>query len=928
MAGKNVVRTDVVQIRYDVDDSPLQGISREVNDMKNDVVKGVKSSDNALNNLQQETNQTGQKFREAGQDADKFKNKVKGVGDESGKASGLLGKLKDTIGGLGLGGMVAGAAGGLGIAAIFGSANDGVKALNQLQAQTGATKAEMQELGGIAKEVYTNNMGESLDDVVKSMATVKNTTGASGNELKGLTHNALLLRDTFDFDVNESVRSADMLMKQFGLSGDEAYNLIAQGAQLGLDKNGNLLDSFNEYSVHFKQLGLDSQDMMSIFANSAEQGVFDIDKIGDAVKEFGIRAIDGSKGTAEGFASIGLNADTMAQKFTAGGDTAKSAFQETVNALASMKDPVAQNAAGVALFGTMWEDLGPKAVLAMSTTNKKVNENKNALEGINAVKYDDATSALSALGRTINVAMADSVSGAVGIATELINGFTTGIKEAASFTKEHWGTIKPIIMGVAIALGAYLLVLGAYTLGTKLAAAAEYIKSDALKKSAAAMWANNTAMLASPMTWIVLGIIALIAAIILLVKNWDKVKAAVLSFVDTAKGYLSQFWTWITGIFSGIWTSIVNVWNSLKQSVLSFVMSVWTTVVTWFTAIKTFFMTIWTGIVTFLSGIWQSIWGVIGGAVMAIWGVISTIFSYIFQIIAAVMQGIWNKIVSVWTTIVSAIVGFLQAIWNFYVSIWSAIFSFIAGIMQSIWSKIVSVWSIVVSAVGGFLQAIWSRVTSVWNSIRSTISSILSGISSTISSIWSGIVSKIGSFLSNIWTKITTKFNQVLEWLRNLKDKFLEVGGNLIKGLLDGITNKMGDLKNKVKEIGDNVLGGVKEFFGIASPSKEFALIGQYNIQGLEQGMMSSLPSLRQTVSAIGETTLGSYSGAYTPENSPAMSNTSRSETNTYSPQFNLTVSGAENPRDIERKVKQWVREAMTETFSSFGRRNPRLREV
>ena len=861
MASKNVVRQDIVQISYDIDDSGLTSISREINEMKSDIVKGVNTSETALNDLQKETNQTGNKFREAEKDANKFNEELKDTQDEAKGASGILDKLKDTLGGLSFGGIGAAVAG---IGAAFGFANNGVKAMNQLQAQTGATKAEMQELGGIAKEVYANNMGESLDDVVKSMATVKNTTNTSGKELQGLTHNALLLRDTFDFDVNESVRSADMLMRQFGVTGDEAYNLIAQGAQLGLDKNGNLLDSFNEYSVHFKQLGLSATDMMSIFANSAEQGVFDIDKIGDAVKEFGIRAIDGSKTTSEGFATIGLNADTMAAKFAAGGDSAKNAFQETVNALAGMKDPVAQNAAGVALFGTMWEDLGSKAVLAMSTTNSRVNESKNALEEINQVKYQDATSALSALGRTINVELGDAMSASVGVVVEAINKLKSGVQAVASFTKEHWSTIKPIIMGVAIVLGTYLAILSAYTIGTKLAAAAEYIKSGALLASAKAMWANNTAMLASPMTWIVLGIMALIAAIVLLVKNWDTVKAAVLSFTSTAMGYLSTFWNWLKGIFS---------------------------------AIGSFIVSIFTGIASFLSGIWQSIWSVIGGAVMAIWGVISTAFSYARQIVFAIMQGIW--------------------------------------------SKITAVWSSIVSVVGGFVQSLWSKVQSAFQRVASTVSSVMSKIMSVIRSIWSNIVSVVGNFVGKIWSKVTSKFNQLVSWLSNLKSKFLSVGKNLIKGLLDGITNKMGDLKKKVKEIGDNVLGGVKDFFGIKSPSKEFAIVGRYNIEGLEKGMESSLPSLKRTVDTVGNSTLkqsvssvaepnGAIASgyAYTPENSSIVNHTSRNETNTYSPQFNLTINGADDTRDIEHKVKQWVKEAMQETFRGYGRRNPRLQEV
>lgn len=99
-----------------------------------------------------------------------------------------------------------------------------------------------------------------------------------------------------------------MLMDQFGLSGEEAFNLIAQGAQNGLDKNGDLLDSINEYSVHFKSLGLDAEDMFNSFANGADAGTFSVDKLGDAVKEFGIRVKDESDSTMQAFKDIGLNA--------------------------------------------------------------------------------------------------------------------------------------------------------------------------------------------------------------------------------------------------------------------------------------------------------------------------------------------------------------------------------------------------------------------------------------------------------------------------------------------------------------------------------------------------------------------------------------------------------------------------------------------
>lgn len=59
----------------------------------------------------------------------------------------------------------------------------------------------------------------------------------------------------FDYDVSESARAASALMKNFGIDAEEAYGLIAVGAQNGADKNGDLLDTLNEYSPQFAALG-------------------------------------------------------------------------------------------------------------------------------------------------------------------------------------------------------------------------------------------------------------------------------------------------------------------------------------------------------------------------------------------------------------------------------------------------------------------------------------------------------------------------------------------------------------------------------------------------------------------------------------------------------------------------------------------------
>lgn len=279
-------------------------------------------------------------------------------------------------------------------------------AMNTLQVQTGMSSKEMEKYNGIMKEMYNKNYGESFDDIAQSIATVaQNSKEVDPAKIQELTEGALTLRDAFGFEVNETMRAANMLMDQFGISGEEAYNLIAQGAQNGLNKNGDLLDTINEYAVHFKQTGRGAEDFFNMLENGAEEGTFSVDKLGDAWKEFGIRAKDTTTTTTEAYEILGLNADEMRAKFAAGGESAKQATDTILTALFSMDDAVKQNQAGVDLFGTMWEDLGADAIKALSDTNGEITSTKNSLEEINKIQYSGFKNELEQMGRELQTSV-------------------------------------------------------------------------------------------------------------------------------------------------------------------------------------------------------------------------------------------------------------------------------------------------------------------------------------------------------------------------------------------------------------------------------------------------------------------------------------------------------------------------------------------
>lgn len=322
--------------------------------------------------------------------------------DDAGGRFEKLGSIAKTIGAV-----VAAAVVAIGAAAI--SAGVGLvqlgdeynQAVNQISASTGATGAELEALGETARKVYTNNFGDSLEDVAEGLSVVRRTTGLMDDDLQKATESGFALRDTFGYDLQESARAASALMKNFGVTAEEAYNIIAVGAQNGADQNGDLLDTLNEYSAQYAALGLSADEFVSGLISGAEAGVFSIDKVGDAVKEFNLRVKDGSDTTIQAFQALGMDADAMAARFAAGGDTARQAFFEVVNALDDMDDPIAKNTAAVNLFGTQFEDLQANVLPVLARMEDGAGRTYDALSQINQIKYDNLDSAIEGTKRSI-----------------------------------------------------------------------------------------------------------------------------------------------------------------------------------------------------------------------------------------------------------------------------------------------------------------------------------------------------------------------------------------------------------------------------------------------------------------------------------------------------------------------------------------------
>ncbi len=183
----------------------------------------------------------------------------------------------------------------------------------------------------------------------------------------------------------------------------------------------------------------------------------------------------------------------------------------------------------------------------------------------------------------------------------------TKLSELSTWVSQNSGLVTGFAIGIGILAGAILLVNG----GLAAYAAVMAVVHGATVLWTGVQWLLNTAFFANPITWIILGIVALIAAIVLLVMNWDTV---VKFLTDVWGGFIG----WITGVINGF----VGFWNDMWGNVGKFISDVWNNIVNWVTgalgnvwrtimsvvnAIKAYWDFAWTWLMLKIREVWEGI---------------------------------------------------------------------------------------------------------------------------------------------------------------------------------------------------------------------------------------------------------------------------------------------------------------------------------
>ena len=202
------------------------------------------------------------------------------------------------------------------------------------------------------------------------------TTGLKGDDADRMTDTMRALADTYNVDFREAVNAANVLMAQFGESGDNAITIIKDGMQGMIQGDGpKLLSMIQQYAPAFRDAGVSASQLVAVIQNS-EGGIFTDQNMNAIV--FGIKNIRlMTKQTSDALAKLGIDGEKMSEQLSNGTMTVFDALRQVAAQLKNV-DSNSKAAGEVmqAVFGRQGAMAGTNLAKAIESLNTNLQETK------------------------------------------------------------------------------------------------------------------------------------------------------------------------------------------------------------------------------------------------------------------------------------------------------------------------------------------------------------------------------------------------------------------------------------------------------------------------------------------------------------------------------------------------------------------------
>ena len=659
--------------------------------------------------------------------------------------------------------------------------NSSVKISNSL----GTTLKETKELTNTSRNLYKDGYGESIEEIDNALIeTRQNITNLAKEDLAGVTKNAILLADTFDSEVNEVTRAGNSLISNYGMEADKAFDLMAKGAQNGMNFSKEMFDNMAEYTINFKEAGFTANEMFAILSNGSKKG-YNLDRLNDTMLEFKLQSEDSGKAYTGAMKQMSKQTQSVFKDYENGKATVSDLYKAVLPDLQKMRKTLPDkefNSIGKALFGTKFEDQGADVVLSMQTINEEL---KN-VDGTMDKMADNVEKSFGNRLRSVTRETADALRPfgdiLLDLAEQVLPKVSSGIEKATNFFNNLSPQAKNttlIFAGLLAALGPLVTVVGIFVgaFGNILKVFAPVMASIAQAGGLLKWLKVGLGALTGPIGITIAVLTILGTGFTLLYKNSEtfrngvqnllqKLKEfgtaaltflkpaveAVVTFFKNQLAIIQQFWkengTVIIAALKNIGTFISYVFNNVILPVIKFVMPF---------------------ILSIIKSVWNNIKGVISGALNIIMGAI--------KVFAGLFTGDFSKM---WEGIKQMFRGAITFVWNFIqLNFFGKVLKGVGGFVKTFGSSLKGGWNSAIGGIKSFVGTAKSWFTGLKDDALGKFNDLVAGAKA--------LPGKIGSGIAGAAGKVT-------EGVKVLANKMISKLGQGVNGVIGGVNWVLGKL--------------------------------------------------------------------------------------------------------------------------------------
>lgn len=445
---------------------------------------------------------------------------------------------------------------------------DKVNALKQAKAKADSDMVDGTEIN---QEQYRLLVRE-ISNAESNLVELKNTSEITEDAIEKVADDGSIEFKELSKQIGNADDSAEKSAKGgFTVMKGALSNLVSQGINMAVNGLKNLAGKFTELGLKAddlntlsKQSGFSTAELqkMEYAADVIDVSVDDIVKSGQKMKK---NMISNSEDTQAAFSRLGVSViDSNGQL-----RDSNTVFYEVLDGLSKVANETERDTLAMLIFGKSADSLAGIVDDGGAALRQLGEEAENVGAVLSQDTLDSANEFNDAMDRVKSTATGAFAQVGAGIANELAPQLEAFVTQFQEWMKSEEGQI--FLQNIADGIASIISVL---------AIVVNFIVSNAdiiipiFSAIAAAILAWNVAqailnltMLASPITWIILAIAALIAIIVALVMNWETVSETVSNVWDTVCNALGNAWEWIRSLFKSGVNFLIDILNGILGAV-------------------------------------------------------------------------------------------------------------------------------------------------------------------------------------------------------------------------------------------------------------------------------------------------------------------------------------------------------------------------